>query len=222
MEKTIINAEKRTTIGKKVKTLRRQGKLPAVIYGEEIASTAITLDHRETTRLFTTLTSSSLVTIVLDGKEHLALIHEKQIDFITRDLLHVDFRTVKIGEKLQAPVSIALEGVAPAIKEYDCIVVTNLDQLHVECLPKDLPERISVDISNLYEIGDSVLVKDIDPGDNVDVLNAPEDIVVVVVSTAQMVDEIEEMEEGEVEVDEDVSEPEVIERGKREEGEEEE
>jgi large subunit ribosomal protein L25 len=126
---------------------------------------------------------------------------------------------VSLTEKVRADVNINITGEAPAVETYLAIVVPSLEQLSIECLPTDLPDKIDVDISGLSEIGDSILVSDLDVAEGIEILNDPEDVVVVVIAPAA--EEEEEVEEEEIEVEEGV-EPEVLERGKVEEGEEEE
>src|SRR5690606_11293805 len=82
MDKIILNAEPRTITGRKVNQIRRAGKLPAVVYGSKIDPKTITLDLRDATKILANVSSSSLVTIVLKGKEYPSLVREKQIDFI--------------------------------------------------------------------------------------------------------------------------------------------
>lgn len=208
MEKVVIKAERRAVVGKQVRALRREGKLPAVIYGRHIEPINILLDSRTASRTLAKLTSSSLVTIEVDGKEYPTLVREKQHNFITNSLLHVDFLAVSLTEKITASVSIQLEGVAPAVKDFNAILVTGLTELEVECLPTDLPERIVVDVSGLKEVGDGVYVRDLVISDKVEVLSESEEMIVV--ATAMAAEEVEEVVEGE-------SEPEVIEKGKKEE-----
>ncbi len=102
MEKIVIEAKKREVVGKKVKILRREGKLPAVIYGYGIESTAIVMDHKSTNRTLFKAEASSLVTISLDGKEYPTLVREKQWDYIKRSLLHVDFQVVSMTDTIAA------------------------------------------------------------------------------------------------------------------------
>jgi len=218
MSKILLNAEQRTVIGKQVNQLRREGKLPAVIYGSKIDPKAITLDLRDATKILSTLTSSSLVTIVLDGKEYPSLVREKQIDFILGTLKHIDFLAVSLTDKIRASVSIIFEGESPAVKEYNAILSSGLNLIEVEAYPQDLPESFSIDISVLKEVGDSILVKDISVPENVEVLSDLEEMVLFASSQTIEVEEEEELEE-EAELEEDV-EPEVIEKGKKE-GEEE-
>src|SRR5512134_953737 len=108
MEKVVLKATKRDVIGKQVKAMRRAGKLPAVIYGRRTEPISIALDAHGASLVLGKLTSSSLVTIDLDGTEYPALVREKQRDYIKNRLLHVDFLTVSLTEKLTAYVAIEL------------------------------------------------------------------------------------------------------------------
>lgn len=214
MEKTVINATRRPVTGKKVGALRREGKLPAVLYGYKVESTAILLDHREASRLLAPLSKSHVVTIVLEGKEHNALVREKQKDFIRNSLLHVDFQVVSMTDKIRTKVPVILEGVSPAVKDFNGVVVSNLNEVEVEALPGDLPENIIVDISALTSVGDAVYVRDLGVPSSVDILTAEDEVVVNITGGAAEEEEVvEEVEEG--------TEPEVIEKGKKEEDEEE-
>lgn len=215
MEKTVINATRRPVTGKKVGALRREGKLPAVLYGYKIEATPILLDHHEASRILAPLSKSHVVTVVLDGKEHSALVREKQKDFIRNSLLHVDFQVVSMTEKIRSKVSVILEGDSPAVKEFNGVVVSNLSEVEVEALPGDLPENIIVDITKLTAIGDAIYVRDLPVSSGVEILTPEEEVVVNITGVAAEEEEVvEEIEEG--------AEPEVIEKGKKEEEEEEE
>jgi large subunit ribosomal protein L25 len=212
MEKTVINATRRPVTGKKVGALRREGKLPAVVYGYKIDATPILLDHREASRTLAPLSKSHIVTILLDGKELATLVREKQKDFIRNTLVHIDFQVVSMTEKIRTKISIVLEGVSAAVKDYNGVVVSNLSEVEVEALPGDLPERIVIDIADLKNLGDAIYVRDLRVPETVAILTHPEEVVVNV--TGQAAEEAaEEVMEG--------SEPEVIEKGKKEEDEEE-
>jgi large subunit ribosomal protein L25 len=212
MEEVVIKANHRQVVGKKVKVLRREGILPAVVYGHNVDSIPISLDMREASRTLDRLSPSALVVVDVDGEQHYTLVRDKQRNPILGSILHVDFQAVSLDEMVRADLNIKIVGVAPAVETYLGIVVPSLEQVSIECLPKDLPDRIEADISGLIEIGDSLLVKDLLVPDGVEILSDPEEVVVVVI--AQAVEE--EIEEEEVEIEEDL-EPEVIERGKREE-----
>ena len=216
VEKVSIQAARRDITGKQVNALRRAGKLPAIMYGHNFSSTPIMLDQHQATMILHGLTTSSLVTIDLDGEEHLTLVAEKQRNPITGKLLHVDFLVVSLKEKVRAQVAIELVGIAPVVKDFNATVVTNMDALEVECLPQDLPEKFVIDLSTMTKIGDSVLVKDVVSSDKIEVMEDPEAMIVVAVGAEIEVEEEvleEEVAEG--------AEPEVVEKGKKEEPEEE-
>jgi large subunit ribosomal protein L25 len=218
MEKNLLDANIRKAIGKKVGALRRQSKLPAVMYGRNFESTPIVLDLRDTTRLLAKLTSSSLITITLDSKEYLTLVQERQRDFIRGTLQHIDFRVVALDEKIKASVPIEIIGIAPAIKDFNGVLISNLNTLDVECLAENLPERVTIDVSTLENIGDSIHVEDIDLGEDVDVLSLGDDVIVGITTIIEEIEEEVEEEEGELEEgEEELGEPEVIEKGKKEE-----
>jgi large subunit ribosomal protein L25 len=199
LEKVVLKASKRSVTGKQVGALRRAGKLPAVLYGYRIDSTPITLDAHETSLLLSRLTSSSLVTISLDGKEYPTLVREKQRHPVKSHLIHLDFQALSLTEKTYASVGIELTGTAPAVKNFDAVIVTGVTELEVEALPQDLPERVVVDISVLAEPGDSIHVRDIQLPGQVEILSNPDEVVVS--ATAAKVEEIPVPEEEEVELE---------------------
>lgn len=209
MEKAVIKATRRTVTGKKVGAMRREGKLPGVIYGHHLEPIAITMDQREASRTLATLTSSSLVNIELDGQMHAALVREKQKNYIRGTLLHVDFLAVSLTEKIRASVAIEIHGVAPAVKDYNGVVINGLESIEVESLPQDLPERVVVDISGLKNIGDGIYVRDLKLAANVIVHTDVDEMIVVVTGSST--------EEAVVEGEATMAEPEVIEKGKKEE-----
>lgn len=219
MDEVVFHANHREVTGKKVKSLRREGLLPAIVYGHNIDPITITLDEREALRTLDTISPSALVVLDIEGEKHYTLVRDKQRNPVRRSIIHIDFQAVSLTEKVRADVNVNITGEAPAVETYLAIVVPSLEQLSIECLPTDLPDKIDVDISGLSEIGDSILVSDLDVAEGIEILNDPEDVVVVVIAPAA--EEEEEVEEEEIEVEEGV-EPEVLERGKVEEGEEEE
>lgn len=179
MEKIVLKATKRDVVGKKVGALRRQGKLPAVLYGHSIETTPILLDAYDGAQTLSRLTSSSLLTIDLDGKQYLAQVREKQRDFIKNRLVHVDFQIVSLTEMMHTKVGIELTGTAPAVKNFNAVIHTGLTAIEVECMPQDLPARIVVDISGLAEIGDSVRVREIVLSDKVKIMADQEEIIAI-------------------------------------------
>jgi large subunit ribosomal protein L25 len=212
MEEVVLKAESRKVIGKQVRALRRAGRLPAVLYGHHIQPMAISLDHREASRILPRVSSSQLIHIEVGGERYPVLVREKQRHPITSSLLHIDFQAVSMTEKLRAMVRIELNGEAPAVKNYNGVLVTGTEELEVECLPGDLINRILVDISILTEIGNAIHVRDLPVPSNIQVMTELDELVVLV--TAPAVEEKVEVVEAPVEA---AAEPEVVERGKKEE-----
>ena len=216
MEKVVINAEKRDVVGKKVGSLRRQGLIPGVMYGHNEPPFPITMNAREIERVINNLTSSSIVTVKVDGESHQALIRERQKDYILNQIIHLDFQILSLKEKIRSKIEVKLVGVAPAVKNFNGIVLQEREFIDVEALPADLPERITVDISGLENIGDLIRVGDLDISDAVTVFDDVNDVIVSI-SGAMAEEAVEE----EVTTAEG-TEPEVVEKGKKESEEEEE
>ncbi len=208
MSKQSIEATKRTVTGKQVGALRRQGILPGVLYGHNFEPTAISMDAHTTSKVLNTVTSSSIVNIVLDGKEHAALVREKQRNYLKGTYLHVDFQVVSLTEKIRTMVGIELVGTAPAVKDFNGMVVFGAGEVEVEALPQDLPEKFVVDVSVLETIGAAIHIRDIAVSDKVTVLSDLNEMVAVITAGG---------EEETVEEEVTSAEPEVIERGKKEE-----
>jgi large subunit ribosomal protein L25 len=217
MEKVVLKATPRTATGRQVRALRRSGLLPAVIYGHNVDPISISLEGREAGRVLGRLSSSSLISIDLEGKEYPSLVREKQINYIKRNLIHVDFMVVSLTEKIRAKVGIVLTGNSPAVKDFNAMLINGLNELEVEAFPQDLPSSISVDIGTLVNIGDGIHVRDIVLSDKVQVLDTPDEMIVL--ATAPAKEEVEEVVTPEAEVLEEGAEPEVLEKGKKEEGE---
>lgn len=195
MEKYVLEAKKREVIGKQVKALRREGLLPAVIYGSDIEPMPLTLNTNEVRQILGVIGANTLITIKIGKKEHLALVRDLQREVIKRNLLHIDFQAVSMEETISTTVPVIVVGEAPAVKELNALLVTSLEYLQIEAKAKDLPDTIQVDISELVEIGDNIRVKDLDISGDVNVLDDQELTVIVVAAPTLM--EIEpEVEEG--------------------------
>ena len=218
MDKVVLKATARTLTGRHVRALRRTGALPGVIYGHNVESVNISMDARDASKVLAKLSSSSLVTLDVDGKEYPSLVREKQMNYIKRNLIHVDFQVVSLTEKIRAAVNIILTGNSIAVKDFNAMLINGLTELEVEAFPQDLPESVTVDIGALNKIGDAIHVKDIVLPENVTIMSTPDEMIVL--ATAPAKEEVEEVVTPEAAVVEEGTEPEVIEKGKKEEGEE--
>jgi large subunit ribosomal protein L25 len=211
MEKYVLEAKEREVIGKKVKALRQEGMLPAVIYGSGIDPQPITLDTKDVLQTLKMIGANTLITIKLGKKEHLALVRDVQREVIKRDLLHIDFQAVSLEESISTAVPIVVDGEAPATKEYNAVLSIGLDELQIEAKAKDLPDSIHVDVSSLEEIGDHILVKDLIIPGEVKVLDDPDELVIV--ASAQTLMEIEPEIVEEAELLEELTDAELMDEG---------
>lgn len=223
-EKIVLTAQKRTVKGKQVGALRRQGILPGIIYGKlgksHIDPIMIQLNLHDASQIIKNLTGSSLVTVDVEGEDYPVVLREVQKDVIYGTLRHVDFMAVSLTEKLQTAVPIELVGEAPVESLMAAVVVTGISELMVECFPQDMPERIEVDTSVLVDLDSAIYVKDLVLSDKVEILSDPDELIAGV--THVTVEEEPVAAEGELEeLLEEGAEPEVIEKGKKEEEEEE-
>ena len=158
-----LEVEKRKIFGRKVKRLRREGLLPANIYGKKIKSLAVQLSEKDFLGVYKEAGETSIVDLKVKGekKSRPVLIANLQTDPVTDRPLHVDFHQVVLTEKTTATIPIELSGEAPAVAQKLGILVQQINELEVEALPKDLPEKFVVDTSSLIQVDDAILVKDI-------------------------------------------------------------
>ena len=207
MDKVIIPANKREVIGKKVKNLRREGKLPAIIYGYGIDPMPIVLELRETTKIMREVSRATVVELDVDGEKINALVRERQRGVLTGAYEHIDFLAISMTETVRTQVNVFVEGKSPAEEEFGAIVMSGADNVEVEALPADLPESLIVDVSGLENIGDTITVADLDLPKGVTVLADPSEMLAVITLPAQEIVEEEEEVLDELGLD---AEPEVI------------
>lgn len=169
-EQYILQAAERTIHGRRVSMLRRQGFIPAVLYGHGVDNTLLSLPAHAFSQLYERAGESSLVDLVIANRNPVkVLIHDLQRDPLTDAIAHVDFHQVRMDEKIRAEVEIVFEGVAPAEKELGGILVKSLSHLEVECLPTELPHNFIVDLSTLKTLDDAVHVEDLHLPENLHV-----------------------------------------------------
>ena len=185
MENVIINATVRTDTGKKVaKDLRIKGLVPANVYkaGKDALSLQFTLkEFNEALR--TKAGENVIITLKLQGdakeKEKNVVIKEIQRGPIKGEVLHVDLHEISLTEAIKVDVRLVSRGEPEGVKKDKGILEHIMWELHIECLPTAIPEKIEVDVSAL-KIGDAVHVKDIVPPAGVKITNDPELITMIV------------------------------------------
>jgi large subunit ribosomal protein L25 len=162
MSKQILKAEKRKVFGRKIKSLRREGILPANIYGKKVKSLAIQFPLKDFEKVYKEAGETGIIEVVVAKNKKPALIHNVQVDPVTDLPLHADLLQVDLKEKVTAAVPVELIGEAPAEKQGLGTAVQYLDEIEVEALPTDLPEKFEVGISKLEEVDNAIMVKDLE------------------------------------------------------------
>ncbi len=176
-----LRAARRTVAGKKVRFLRRQGLVPANMYGPGLSSTPLQLPVREVDTLLRRTTTTMLVPLRVDDEPpRRVLVRGVQRHPVDDRALHVDFYALAMNETLRTAVGLHFVGEAPAVAQFNGTLVHNVDTIDVECLPADLPARIEVDLSGLAELHQAVHVRDLPVPAGVTVLT-PDDTAVITV-----------------------------------------
>ena len=191
-----LRAEPRTIVGKKVRFLRREGKVPANIYGHS-ASVAIQIAARDLEQTIRRAGRTQLISLdIAGGEPTTVLVKEWRRHPYKGDLLHADFYRVAMTETLRMDVPIRLVGDAPAVKLTGGSPFQPLSSLSVECLPGDIPESIEVDITGLAEDDASIYVRDLVAPANVTILTDGDEMVVKIMPPT-VATEVEPSAEGE-------------------------
>lgn len=181
---------------------RQAGKIPAVLYGHGIKPQTFWVNTLPFSRVYAEGGESSIINLApKDGKAVNVLIQDVQLDPVTDRFLHVDFFQVRMDEELEARIPLEFTGEAAAIKELAGVLVKPLEELHISCLPKDLPHSITVDISTLATFDDQIQVKDLPIPAGVKVL-VEADTVVALVEPPRSEEELAALDE---KVEEDVN-----------------
>ena len=188
-----LRANRRETTGKATRRLRRQGRLPAVVYGHRVAPSSLEVDGHEFDRVFARTGKTQLIDLVVDGgRAHKVLVKEVQISPRRNTPVHVDFHQVSLREKLQVDVPLVVTGEAEPVRMGDADVLQVQQTLRVECLPNDIPETIEVDISGLDHVDAGVRVSELQLPRGVAAISDPDELVVKL--AARRVTAVEEEE----------------------------
>jgi len=164
MNKIIAKVTKRTLFGRKIKKLRKEGIIPANIFGKKTKSLAVQLPFNNFLKLFEKAGETSIVYLELDKQKEQkpCLITNVQINPVTHKPIHVDFRQVDLTEKVTANIPLELIGKSPAVDAENASVVSQFQEIEVEALPANLPERFVLDIDKLQKVGDNLTVANLD------------------------------------------------------------
>lgn len=200
-----------------VQSMRRQGLIPAVVYGEKDPSLSIIVDKKTFLKaLHNEMGAHALFSLTMDTKEpQLVIVKERQRDMLSGEIIHIDFQRISLNKKIEVDVAIKLLGEAPGVKEGGLVEIP-MHTIHISCFPQDIPQHIPVDISSLA-IGFSLHIKDIVFPEGLTVLADPESVVVHVAEPPKE-EEKTVVAEGAAAAGATAAEPEVIAaKGKKEE-----
>jgi large subunit ribosomal protein L25 len=202
---SVLVAEKRDDLGKAaVRRLRRAGKVPVVIYGEDIEPKPLSIDSHDLEMLIRK--DVSVITLKIDNKDQDAIIRDVQYHPVKGQIIHVDFLTLQKGHKVEMTIPIHYEGTPKGAKVGGNFSIMK-HEVNILVLPKNIPDFISVDVSGL-DIGDAVRIKDLS-GEDIEFLDNAEDSICHVVAP-KAVESTEEGEEGILGSEDNSAEPEVI------------
>jgi large subunit ribosomal protein L25 len=165
-----LNVQKREKLGKSVRVLRREGFIPAELYGRGMENAHLSVGAKDFSKLLKEAGTSTVVNVVLGGKKTPVLIQDVGKDYLTGEVQHVDFYAVKMDEKIKAKVPLEFIGVSLAVKDKGGILNKVMSEIEVEALPLDLPHKLEVDLSKLDDPNKSLYVKDIVVPDKVRLL----------------------------------------------------
>ena len=199
-----LQLEPRTVVGKKVRHLRRQGIIPVHLYGKGTDSVNLQGDATEVLRIVVQAGGNIPVSVSVAGHStpSLAFIREIQRNPLTETLLHVDFYQVPMTEVTQAEVPIYLVGEAPAVRMQGGVLLQALHTIQMEALPLDMPQYVELDLSGLDDFEKALHISDVTVGENMTVLNDPDEMIARVNAPRVVVEEeelaaVEEAEAGE-------------------------
>jgi len=189
-----LKAKQKTS--KKPEEIRKEDKIPGIIYGPEIENQGIEMELKDFEKVYEEAGESSLINLEIDGKKEdfLVLVHDVQYGPLSGRPTHVDFYQPLLKQETEVTIPIVLEGKSPAVKNLDATLVKNISEIDVKALPRNLPQEIKVNVKSLQEFGDVIKVKDLPVPSGVTIDRDPEDIVISV-SEPERLEEEEEEEE---------------------------
>lgn len=195
MKKHTLTVHPRQILGRKVKQLRKEGQIPATIYGKNVTSVSIAVSGDVFGDVYKQAGKTGLIELTLGSDVRPVLINTVQRHPVTGDILHIEFRQVDLKEKVKATVSLELVGEAKAITDKIGVLLTILDWVEVEALPTDLPENIKLDVSGLSQVDDELKVKDLKAPTGVSIVTDGELTIVKVGSLVSREAEVQAAEE---------------------------
>jgi large subunit ribosomal protein L25 len=176
-EKLKLAADKREVLGKGVKKLRREGVLPANIFGKDFKSLSIAIKEAEFLKTYKAAGETGVVYVQVEKEEIPTLIKSVQKHPVNDFLLHIDFRKIDLKKKIETEVPLEFIGESPAVKD-GAVVIYQQDKVMIEALPTNIPSEIQIDLEKLTEIGQDVKISDLPKSDDYEYIDDPETVLV--------------------------------------------
>ena len=193
-----LAAEHRDITGKAVARLRRDGKLPAVVYGHGIESDNLTVDAHEFEQLRRHTGNNALVDLSVDGKKaRPVLVHDVQVHPVNRRPLHIDLFLVRMTEELTVDVPLVATGLAPAVDLLGGTLLHPTESVRIKALPDHLPQSIEYSVESLVDFDVSLHVSDLEIPSDVTLLTDGDEIIAKVQAPRVEIEEVPVVAEGE-------------------------
>lgn len=211
MEQVPLLAQKRNILGRKVKTLRRDGIIPAHVFGHKVKTVHVQVKESEFSKVFEKVGETGIVELALDSDKRPVLVRNVQLNPVTDEPLHIDFYQVNLSEKVKVDVPLEIIDEAPAVEKKIGLLLTPLTEIEIEALPADIPENIEVDVTSLANVGDEIKVKDLKVDKSKVEVHTDEELVVVQIG--ELVTKEMEAVEAEIEAEQAEAAAETAEEG---------
>ncbi len=206
MAEFAIEAQPRSMTGKKVRRLRGEGLIPGIVYGPSMEPVSVQLPERPLEILLMQAGGTNLIDVTIGAETHTVLVRDVQRHVLRDNILHVDFFALRMDQLISTDVFLRFSGESPAVAAGQGILITGPGSLTIETLPMHLRNEIVVDLGGLEAVGDGIYVRDLDLGEDIRILNDPDEMLVRVIMPAAVAAEEEEEDlEGELEEEVDAA-----------------
>lgn len=189
----MISLKAKTRTGKQVEA----ENIPAILYGPGIENVKLAVNEKEFSKTYDEA-GEALVDLDVGGKKYSVMIYDTEQDPLTLKYIHVDFYQPNLAEEVETEIELEIIGEAPAVKNLGGTLITNIKEINIKALPKDIPASIEIDVSKLETFEDHILIKDIKVPAGVKITDDPEEIVVQITEPEKVDEELAKPIEGEI------------------------
>lgn len=175
-----LAVQKRGKFGKAAKALRREGLIPAELYGHGLENIHLSVSAKDFHKVFKSAGESAIVNIVMEHERRPVLIHDVALHPVTEQVLNIDFYQVRLDERIKVKIPLNFTGEAPGVKDKGGVLVKSVHEVEVEALPGGIPPALQVPLEALTDIGSSVHMKDVKIPAGVKVFISPETVIATI------------------------------------------